>query len=108
MDVTEINAGGGGGVDDLHDGVNAHGCEQAGVLGHHFRAERSCSTVQKSLSVTELNRLTDGRQDLHTFIYGLLEGLGNDGRVDSWQETQTVKIMLNNLSEINNTTAYED
>lgn len=32
VDVAEIDGSGGGGVDDLHDGVDAHGREQAGVL----------------------------------------------------------------------------
>lgn len=95
MDVAEIDASGGGGVDDLHDGVDAHGREQAGVLWHHLRAERGGGAVQKRLFVAEQHRLTDGGQDLHPFLNGLLEGLGNDGRVDSWQEKQT---MLNLLS----------
>lgn len=71
-------------------------------MRHHLRAERGGGAVQKSLSVTELHRLTDGYQDLHTFIYGLLEGLGNDSRVDSWQEKQSRKIMLNVLSNKHN------
>lgn len=86
VDVAEIDAGGSGGVDDLHDGVDAHGREQAGVLRHHLRAERGGGAVQKRLFVAELHRLTDGGQDLHPFLNGLLEGLGNDGRVDPWQE----------------------
>lgn len=94
MDVAEIDASGGGGVDDLHDRVDAHGREEAGVLRHHFRAERGGGAVQKRLFVAELHRLTDGGQDLHPFLNSLLEGLGNDGRVDSWQEKQTMLKLL--------------
>lgn len=92
FDVVEVDAGCGGGVDDPHDSIHAHWSEEAGVLGHHLRAQRGSGAVQKSLPVTQLYRLTDGREDLHPFINRLLERLGNDGGMDSCQEKHTGSI----------------
>lgn len=46
LDVMQVDAGGSGGVDHSHDSVHAHGGEQAGVLRHHFGAERGGGAVE--------------------------------------------------------------
>lgn len=83
FDVLQVDAGGGGRVDDSHDGVHAHGRQQAGVLRHHLGAQRRGGAVEQRLAVAQLHRPAHGRQHLHAFLHGLLERLGDDGGVDT-------------------------
>lgn len=75
LDVLQVNAGGGGWVDDSHDGIDAHGRQQARVLRHHLRAQRCGGAVEQRLAVAELHRPAHGRQNLHALVHRLLERL---------------------------------
>ena len=79
----QVHAGGGGGVDHPHDGVHAHGRQQAGVLRHHLGGQGGGGAVQQRLAVTQQHRGAHVRQDLHGAVHRLLEGLRDDGGVDS-------------------------
>lgn len=83
LDVVQVDSGGRGRVDDSHDGVHAHGGQQAGVLRHHLGAQRCGGAVEQRLAVAQLHGPAHAGQHLHAFIHGLLEGLGDDGGVDS-------------------------
>lgn len=99
LDVVQVDAGGGGRVDDAHDGVHAHGCQQAGVLRHHLGAQRRGGTVEQRLTVAQLHRPAHGRQHLHTFLHRLLEGLRDDGGVDAWSTGQRVNISAETIQQ---------
>lgn len=101
LDVVQVDAGGGCRVDDAHDGVHAHGCQQAGVLWHHLGAQRRSGAVEQRLAVAQLHRPAHGRQHLHTFLNRLLEGLRDDGGVDAWPTGQRVNISAETIQQQN-------
>ena len=92
-DVVQVHAGGGGGVDHPHDGVHAHGRQQAGVLRHHLGAQRGGGAVEQRLAVAQQHRGAHVSQDHDPAVHRLLEGLRDDGGVDACTHIQIFNML---------------
>lgn len=102
FNIVEVDTGGGGRVNNPHDCIHTHWCQQTGILRHHFGAQRCGGAVEQRFTVTQLYWLAHGRQHLHAFIHCLLKGLGDDGRVDACSTQQSKHFQLVHLLSLLN------